>query len=406
MSLHPALTRRLLVVAGLLALFAGGSVWADSQPVHGANYPLAAKYSNSNLRQFAYDSAVTPNWIGKTDSFWYSFRTSAGTTFFRVDPKTNTRTPLFDQAKLAAGLSEMVQKPLEPMMLPITRGSMNDEGTKFKFVTEDFQYEYDLPSEKLVKLGKAPPQPAGFGPGGQRGQGGRRGGQFQLQQNQQQQQQNQQQQQDGQQQNQQQTTQQQQQDGQQQNQQVTQQQVTQQQNGQRNQNQQGQGRGGRRGQGGGGQPGDGYRAFSPDRKQFVFAQKHNLYLAQADKEKEAVQLTKDGIEDYSFGGTNSDTKARPIVTWSPDSKAFYVRRVDSRNVKELYLVSSLSSPRPTLEKYKYPMPGEEAIRRAEVFYCVPAEKKLVRVEPKWKDENFGNLHWGKTAEDLRFVRTD
>lgn len=413
MSLHPAFGRRLPAALFLLFVVVAGPVLAGSEPVpvHGANYPLAAKFSNSNLRQFVYDTAVIPNWIGKTDSFWYSFRTSAGTTFYRVDPKTKTRTPLFDQAKLAASLSEMVQKPLEPTMLSITRGSMNDEGTKFKFVTEDFQYEYDLPSEKLVKLGKAPPQPAGFGPGGgQRGQGGRRGGQFQQQQNQQQQQQNQQQQQDGQQQ----VTQQQQQDGQQQTQQqqVTQQQQqqngqqqVQQQNGQRNQTQQG--RGGRRGQGSaGGQPGDGYRAFSPDRKQFVFAQKHNLYLAQADKEKEAIQLTKDGIEDYSFGGTNSDTKARPIVSWSPDSKAFYVRRVDSRNVKELYLVSSLASPRPTLEKYKYPMPGEEAIRRAEVFYCLPAEKKLVRVEPKWKDENFGNLHWGKTAEDLRFVRTD
>lgn len=405
MILHPAAGRRIpaAFVLALLVVAGPARAGSDPMPVHGANYPLAAKFSNSNLRQFVYDTSVVPNWIGKSDSFWYSYRTSAGTTFYRVDPKTKTRTPLFDQAKLAAQLSEMVQKPLEPTTLPIARGSMNDEGTKFKFVTEEFQYEYDLPSEKLVKLGKAPPQQAGpFGPGGQRGQGGRRGGQFQQQQQQQQnQQQNQQQQQqDGQQQ----ITQQQQQDGQQQNQQqVTQQ--NQQQNGQTNQN--GQGRGGRRGQGGdAARPGDGYRAFSPDRKQFVFAQKHNLYLAQADKEKEAVQLTKDGIEDYSFGGTNSDTKARPIVSWSPDSKAFYVRRVDSRNVKELYLVSSLSSPRPTLEKYKYPMPGEEAVRRAEVYYCLPADKKLVRVEPKWKDESFNNLHWGKTAEDLRFVRMD
>jgi dipeptidyl aminopeptidase/acylaminoacyl peptidase len=394
MFLHPARGRRFPVAAILVfvAFAAPARAGSDPVPVHGANYPLATKFSNSNLRQFVYDTAVTPNWIGKTDSFWYSFRTSAGTTFYRVNPKTATRTPLFDQAKLAASLSELVQKPLEPMALPISRGSMNDEGTKFKFVTEDFQYEYDLASEKLVKLGKAPPQT--FVPGGgARGQGGRRG-QFQQQQNQQQ---NTQQQQDTQQQNTQQ-----QQDGQQQN-----QQVTQQQNGQQNQNQQVQGRGGRRGQGGdAGRPGDGYRAFSPDRKQFVFAQKHNLYLAQADKEKEAVQLTKDGVEDYSFGGTNSDTKARPIVSWSPDSKAFYVRRQDSRNVKELYLVSSLALPRPTLEKYKYPMPGEEAIRRAEVYYCLPADKKLVRVEAKWKDESFGNLHWGKTAEDLRFVRMD
>ncbi len=419
MSVHRPLSGRLLAAAGLLVVLGGGSVWADSQPVHGANYPLVTKFSNSNLRQFVYDSTVTPNWIGKSDAFWYSFRTSAGTKYYRVNPKTCVREPLFDQSKLAAQLSEMVQKPLEALELPITRGSMNDEGTKFKFVTEDFQYEYDLPTEKLAKLGKAPPQQAGtFGPGGgRRGQGGRRGDQQQQQQQVQQQQVQQQQlvQQD------QQQIQQQQQEVQQQTQQQQQQnnQQVQQQNGQRTQNQQQvdggrgnrggnqEGRGGRRGQGAtAGQPGDGYRAFSPDRKFFVFAQKHNLYLAAADKEKEAVQLSKDGVEDYSFGGGNTDTKARPFVTWSPDSKAFYVRRQDSRNVKELYLVSALSTPRPTLEKYKYPMPGEEAIRRSELFICTPADKKFAKIEQKWKDESFGNVHWGKTAEDLRFVRED
>ncbi len=371
MALHPSFGGRLSAAALLVIVLAGTPARAQLEPVHGANYPLAAKFSNTNLRQFVYDAAVTPNWIGKTDSFWYSFRTSAGTNFYRVNPKTNSREPLFDQAKLAASLSELLQKPLEAMQLPITRGSMNDEGTKFKFVTEEFQYEYDLPSEKLTKLGKAPPQTGGFGRGGRRGEGGRRGGQQQQQQ---------------------------------------QQQVVQQQDGQRNQTQQGTrgvGRGGRgQGRGTGGQPGDGFRAFSPDRKLFVFALRYNLYLAQANKEKDAVQLTKDGVEDYTFGGGNTDTKARPQVTWSPDSKAFYVRRQDARNVKELYLVNSLAMPRPTLEKYKYPMPGEEAIRRSELFVCHAADKKLVRVETKWKDESFGNVHWGKSADDLRFVRTD
>jgi dipeptidyl aminopeptidase/acylaminoacyl peptidase len=418
MSSHPTWGGRLLFAAGLLTILAGGSVWADNQPVHGANYPLVTKFSNSNLRQFVYDSAVTPHWIGKTDSFWYSYRTSGGTKFYRVNPKTSAREPLFDQSKVAAQLSEMVQKPLEALELPISRGSMNDEGTKFKFVTEDMQYEYDLPTEKLTKLGKAPPQQAGpFGPGGgRRGFGGRRGDQQQQQT--QQQQQNVQQQQLVQQ-DQQQIQQQQQNVQQQTQQQQNGQQQTQQQNGQRNQVQQqgqrgqngtrgdGQGRGGRRGQAGGaGQPGDGYRAYSPDRKYLVYAQKHNLYLAAAGKEKEAVQLTKDGVEDYSFGGGNTDAKARPFVSWSPDSKAFYIRRQDSRNVKELYLVSSLATPRPTLEKYKYPMPGEEAIRRSELYTCNPADKKLVKIEQKWKDESFGNVHWGKTAEDLRFVRND
>ena len=47
----------------------------------------------------------------------------------------------------------MVQKPLEPALLPLTRETLNDDGTKLKFVVDDIQYEYDLNAETLAKLG-------------------------------------------------------------------------------------------------------------------------------------------------------------------------------------------------------------------------------------------------------------
>src|SRR5262249_35498645 len=148
---------------------------------------------------------------------------------------------------------------------------------------------------------------------------------------------------------------------------------------------------GKKGFGPGGRGGSDYKAYSPDRKRYVFAQKHNLYLAEEGKEAEAVQLTTDGEEDYSFAsfgggfggqrlGTGrttrteskiptSDRKTRPNVTWSPDSKGFFVTRTDSRGIKELFLINALAEPRPTLSSYKYPMPGEENVRRSELFYC-------------------------------------
>ena len=52
-----------------------------------------------------------------------------------------------------------------------------------------------------------------------------------------------------------------------------------------------------------------YKAYSPDRKRYVFAQKHNLYLADEGKEAEAVQLTTDGEEDYSFSRRRSGSAA-------------------------------------------------------------------------------------------------
>ena len=156
---------------------------------------------------------------------------------------------------------------------------------------------------------------------------------------------------------------------------------------------------------------------------FVYALNHNLYLAEEGKEDEAIQLTKDSVQDFSFnaglggglGAVISDQKAqdktkdkkmRPAVTWSKDSKSFYATRSDTRGIKELFLINSLANPRPTLMRYHYPMPGDENIRKTELYVFSTAKKKLVRVEPKWKDETYGDLHWGKSSDELRLIRSD
>src|SRR5581483_6169807 len=65
------------------------------------------------------------------------------------------------------------------------------------------------------------------------------------------------------------------------------------------------------------------------------------------------------------GETNVDKeknkdKRKPVsLVWSPDSKHFAMRRIDSRKVKDLWVINSLANPRPTLETYKYEMPGEK-----------------------------------------------
>src|SRR5262249_40422367 len=116
---------RWLLPALLVALLLLGlaPAHAEQERVTTANYKQALKYSSNYLRQFGYDTAVVPTWIGKTDSFWYSFRTSQGTNYYRVDPKQGTKRPLFDRVKLATHLSELTQKPADPTQLPLTRVS-------------------------------------------------------------------------------------------------------------------------------------------------------------------------------------------------------------------------------------------------------------------------------------------
>ncbi len=94
------------------------------------------------------------------------------------------------------------------------------------------------------------------------------------------------------------------------------------------------------------------------------------------------------------------------VTWSKDSKAFYVSRTDSRGIKDLYLVDSIATPRPKLEQYKYPMPAEETVRKSELHYCDVEKKALTKITPKWKDERYSDIRWGKSPGELRFIRRD
>ena len=100
---------------------------ADDGPVV-PNYQAASRFSASSLGPFLYDTEVRPNWIGKTEQFWYSYRTSAGTAYVRVNPKMGIREALFDREKLCSLLSAEIHKPVDPVAMPISRLEVNDEG--------------------------------------------------------------------------------------------------------------------------------------------------------------------------------------------------------------------------------------------------------------------------------------
>lgn len=513
---------------GILALLSIGLVspmMGQQVPHLEPNYRQAALYSPDYVRQFVYSSRISPNWIGETDEFWYSFKDSTGTHFYRVNPEKATKQPLFDRVKLAALLSEAVHKPIDPAQMTLQRSRLDDEGKVLTFTMEQKQFEFVLESESLSeKKAEASDESENeIRPGMSREQiieiirrrGGTRGG-----------------------------------------------------------------RGGFRA----GPTGPGsHRVFSPDRKSYVFAKGHDLYYVdvpeellkeglekarksakkeeseddeksdedkddeqdqkdddqdddqgdgspqeevkeqkgdetvtqveqktkqddtkqdgddsekqeekQEDKEQEkqeekkqdeqkevvedkdsdkketdkqeteksvtekddkeeskegdeakeedeeekelpipelddslddkATRLTKDGEEDYTFarrrgrggrgGGNNDDenvtdeTKSRPSVSWSEDSKTFYVTRSDTRGVEQLWVINSLATPRPTLESYDYPMPGEEHIRTSELYTFSRETKKLIRTEPKWVDESFSDINWGKDGDEIRFLRRD
>jgi dipeptidyl-peptidase 4 len=380
-----------------LSLVGAVALTAFAQDHNKANWELADKFSAASLRSRVYTTAVNPHWLGQSDSLCYDWKDHSGSTFFLVVPTTKTKKPLFDQAKLASQLSEQSHHSHDPQTLPFNTLTFSKDRKTFTFTADSSRWEWDVAAETLKRLGpagNAGAAPGGAGRGG-RGNGGGGGGAGNA---------------------------------------APPDTV----------NTCGGGGGGRAGGGGGGggfgggRGGD-FHNYSPDSSMFAFARDHNLYLVHVAT-KDTVQLTHDGVKNYSFGardtlqerqqqelqreqtqqddttqlgdgggrgGVNRDPRVRANVVWSQDSKAFAVTRIDQRKVKPLYLVNNLANPRPELMEYTYAMPGEADVGVEELWSWHAGDTKLAEVNvKKWKDQRLFDLHWNGTADHLRLVRRD
>jgi dipeptidyl aminopeptidase/acylaminoacyl peptidase len=120
--------------------------------------------------------------------------------------------------------------------------------------------------------------------------------------------------------------------------------------------------------------------MAPDQSKVVFGRNYNLYyMDKANYEKALANeddssivetaITKDGIQNFGWHGEGGETnvdaeknknKRKPVGGyWSENSKQFAIVKVDNRKVKDLWVINSIADPRPTLETYKYWMPGEK-----------------------------------------------
>jgi len=101
--------------------------------------------------------------------------------------------------------------------------------------------------------------------------------------------------------------------------------------------------------------------LSPDGTKAAFIIDFNLWVRDI-KNNNITQLTFDGTEHYGYATNNAGwvRDDQPVLLWSPDSKKIATFRHDSRNVGEMYLVSSKVG-HPELDAWKYPLPGDDSI---------------------------------------------
>jgi dipeptidyl aminopeptidase/acylaminoacyl peptidase len=121
----------------------------------------------------------------------------------------------------------------------------------------------------------------------------------------------------------------------------------------------------------------------------------------------SVQLTTDGVRFFAYGGapreTAADTakpKPEPVsVVWSPDRRKFTVSRDDQRNLR-VYPMYSSTSDQPKDMSYYYATPGDSVVPTWDIHVIDVQEKTNVRAQnpPTPVATIEADVTWGKNSD--------
>ncbi len=297
-------------------------------------YVQAEKFTQEKVEKMLFSTTVDPHWFQQGNCFWYSYKTSEGQKWYVVDPSARTKNQLFDLDALAAEITTIMKDPFTAEQLPIQKLEAQADGRTFTFQITSSQ---DAHKDSTNKKGGGTKKKVYY---------------------------------------------------------FSYDYPTRKLKWLEEQTKD--------------KKYPEWASFSPDGQTIVYAKDLNLYkMSRADYEKLRedendstvvdIPLTTFGVKDFGFGQPysllNTDTlcngkrKAVRGIVWSPDSKYFAVNISDNRQVKELWVINSMAAPRPTLETYKYQMPGEKEapIEHLYLFDVANNSYKEIRTEA-FKDQ--------------------
>lgn len=297
------LTNKKLVCAAALTLLAVSGMAQSRQErmVRTPNYELAERFSAKRIGQMVFSTSVRPVWFRNGDKFLYAWKTSDGTQYYIADPKARKTEPVFDMDKLAMQITEIMRDPFDAKHLPISNISIDPEN--------DGVLKFDIKStkEKTDTTGKATGEKLTY--------------HFRYE--------------------------------------IAGKKLTYDTADKKEKY-------------------PDWANVSPDGLTGVYMKNSNLFYmdtlnlrkaAEDPKDSTLVEhrITSDGYKDFCYGinnysgNTETDTTKRVFpseLVWSPDSRHIAVMRWDMAPLKDFWVINSLTQPRPTLETYKYQMPGE------------------------------------------------
>ncbi|MEQ8423137.1 MAG: S9 family peptidase, partial [Cyclobacteriaceae bacterium] len=106
---------------------------AQNTPVTKANYELASRFSPDNLKRLVFSTAVDPHWLKNSPRFWYVYETSEGKIYTIVDPRSKSKSLLFDHDKMAADMTRLTGDPYDKKNLDIENLEFINNETAIRF---------------------------------------------------------------------------------------------------------------------------------------------------------------------------------------------------------------------------------------------------------------------------------
>ncbi|MDE6451510.1 MAG: S9 family peptidase, partial [Odoribacter sp.] len=114
-----------------------------------ANFRQAEKFRKAGSETGSLK--VSPHFLKGSDKFWYSYKTSEGTSWYLVDPGRRTKRMLFDNDYMAQELTRITFKPYSAKSLPIRDIEFQKDQKTVKFKVNEFNYEYNTETRVLVQ---------------------------------------------------------------------------------------------------------------------------------------------------------------------------------------------------------------------------------------------------------------
>lgn len=141
------------VVLGLLVQY--GIQAQEKSVLTEKDYQQAEKMLATSTQQYVDRANLSANWL-PGNKFWYRVLTPGGSEFILVDAKKGTKTPAFDQTKLAAALSSATGKTYNAEKLPFQYISFTPDGSSVKFSSDRKQWLYNLKTGALTEDSSVP----------------------------------------------------------------------------------------------------------------------------------------------------------------------------------------------------------------------------------------------------------